>query len=176
MAQANLARLAHVSREMQGDMRELIGNLLAVSLPSEGFYATLRHIATDYKRQYGLAVRLDVDAASGTPDGPAEVPPDVGVQLVRIVQEALANVRKHAGSPDRIDVQLRTGAGLLRLTVADNGAGFDPALSGMGTGHFGLQVMRQRAARIGGQLAVYSAQGQGTRVEVCVPLGGNAAH
>jgi signal transduction histidine kinase len=58
------------------------------------------------------------------------------------------------------------------LTVADDGAGFDPAGAGSNGWHFGLAVMRQRAARIGGELAIHSAPGEGTRVEVRVPLPG----
>jgi PAS domain S-box-containing protein len=174
-AQAHVARLAEVAREMQGDTRELIGSLLAVVLPSQGLCATLRQIASDYQRQYGLAVRLELDAAAEALCGPTGLPAAVGVQLVRIVQEALANVRKHAGSPDRIDIELRAGAGLVQLVIADNGAGFDPHSPGIGAGHFGFQVMRQRAASVGGQLAVHSTPGQGSRVEVCVPLASDEA-
>jgi two-component system nitrate/nitrite sensor histidine kinase NarX len=83
----------------------------------------------------------------------------------------LANVRKHAGAPDQIGVRLRADAGQLRLAITDNGVGFDQALPGIGAKHFGLEVMRQRAARIGGQLAVHSTPGEGTRVEVSIPVG-----
>jgi PAS domain S-box-containing protein len=170
-ARAHVGRLAEVARDMQGDTRGLIGSLLAVVLPSEGFCATLRRIAAGYERQTGLAVHLELDAAAEALCGPAGLPAPVGVQLVRIAQEALANVRKHAGSPDRINITLRADCGLLQLVIGDDGAGFDPASAGAGTGHFGLQVMRQRAASIGGQLTVHSAPGRGTRVEVCVPVG-----
>jgi signal transduction histidine kinase len=88
------------------------------------------------------------------------------------VGSPLANVRKHAGAPDQIGVRLRADAAQLQLAITDNGVGFDQALLGIGDKHFGLEVMRQRAARIGGQLAVHSAPGAGTRVEVCVPMGG----
>jgi len=173
-AQGSLDRLAQVALEVQGDARELIGNLLTISLPSEGFCSTLRHVVTRFEEQTGLHVSLDIEHEAEAGCDPSVLPPAAGVQLLRIVQEALANVRKHAGGPTQISVRLRAQAGQLQLTVQDNGAGFDPAQTGADGMRFGLQVMRQRAERIGGQLAVHSAPGQGTRVEVCVPLGEEA--
>jgi signal transduction histidine kinase len=92
------------------------------------------------------------------------------VQLLRIVQEALTNVRKHADRPSRISVQIAVEAGQVHVVVEDNGAGFNMGQPGGAGDHFGLQVMRQRAAHCGGELVVYSAVGQGTRVEICLPL------
>jgi signal transduction histidine kinase len=169
-ARASLARLAEVSREMQSDVRDLIGNLLVVSLPSEGFCATLHEIATHYEQQYGIAIRLLIDPSAAVLCNSELMPPAVGVQLVRIVQEALANVRKHAGAPDQVSVALQVENGQLHLAVIDNGDGFDPDTRVPANRHFGLQVMRSRAEHIGGQFAVRAAPGQGTRVEVCVPL------
>jgi signal transduction histidine kinase len=169
-ARASLSRLAEVSRGLQGDVRELIGNLLAVSLPSEGLCATLRQIAAQFERQNGIAGSLEVDDPAGALSDPSLLSAAAAVQLVRIAQEALANVRKHGAGADRIRVELRAGAGQVRLSVIDNGAGFDRGGPGPEGQHFGLQVMRQRAERIGGRLTVHSAPGQGTHVAVTVPL------
>ena len=68
------------------------------------------------------------------------------------VGSPLANVRKHAGAPDQIGVRLRANAAQLQLAITDNGVGFDQALLRIGDKHFGLEVMRQRAARIEGSL------------------------
>lgn len=164
----SLARLAEVSREMQNDVRELIGNLLAVSLPSEGFCAALRQVVAHFEAQTGLAVCLDIEGPAAALCEPGQLPASTGVQLIRIVQEALTNVRKHAGRPSQINVSLRAETAQVHLTIEDNGAGFDP--SSGGEGHFGLRVMRQRVARIGGQIAVHSVVDRGARVEVCMPL------
>jgi signal transduction histidine kinase len=172
-AQDSLDRLARVALEMQGDTRALIDNLLTVSLPSEGLCSVVRRAVAHFEEQTGLPASLeladDLDAVCSS----EALPPAAGVQLLRILQEALANVRKHAGSPSQIDVRLGAEDGRLEMTIVDNGAGFDPALEGMDGKHFGLQVMHQRAERIGGRLAVHSAPGQGTRVKVKVPLDGN---
>jgi signal transduction histidine kinase len=171
-AQASISRLAQASRDLQGDMRELIGNLLAVSLPSEGFCATLRQVTARFVGQNQVPVCLEISDSAEALCDPGRLPAPVGVQLIRIAQEALANVRKHAGSPSQIQVQLSSRAGQLVLAVNDDGAGFDPQAASPQGHHFGLQVMQQRAAHIGGQLIVRSAPGKGTRVEVCVPVNG----
>ena len=169
LAQANLNRLEQVAVQMQGDTRELIGNLLAVSSPSEGFCSTLGQMLARFEQQNHLHVTLEIEHDPAC--NPDVLPAATGVQLLRIVQEALANVRKHAGSLTQISVRLAAQPGQVRLTIADNGAGFDPAAAGSDGRHFGLKVMRQRAASIDGELAIHSAPGQGTRVEVRVPLG-----
>ena len=158
---------------MQGDTRALIGDLLTVSQPSEGLCSVMRGAVGNFQETTGLPVDLelaeDLDAICNS----EALPPVAGVQLLRILQEALANVRKHAGVPSLIGVTLAADGGHLQMKVVDNGPGFDPAQRSGGK-HYGLQVMSQRAERIGGQLAVHSAPGQGTRVEVSVPLDGNS--
>jgi signal transduction histidine kinase len=171
-ARFSMTRLAEVSREMQGAVRELIGGMLTGNLPIEGFCVALHQVVTQFEQRNGMAVALVIDDPAAMLSDPVLLPASSGVQLLRIVQEALANVRKHAGAPDQIGVQLRVCAGRLQLAITDNGVGFDQAQPGIGDKHFGLEVMRQRTARIGGQLAVHSASSKGTRVEVCVPMRG----
>ena len=171
-ARASVARLAQAARELQSDTREWIGQLLAVSQPSEGFCTTLRQMVDRFEKQNSLSVHLDIVHDADAACDPSTLPPASAVQLLRIAQEALANVRKHAGAPTQVGVELRAEAGQLQLAVADNGVGFDPAAARPGGKSFGLEVMRQRAARIGGALTIRSAPGQGTRVEVRVPLAG----
>jgi len=174
-AEESVDRLAHVALEMQGDTRELMGNLLAVSLPSGGLPGPARRAVARFEEQTGLRVALEL---AGDLDGlgtSGALPPDAGVQVLRILQESLANVRKHAGDCRRVEVRLAVDAGCFKMTVADDGSGFDPTSDGRGGRHLGLQVMTRRAERIGGQLAVHSAPGQGTRVELCVPLAAGAA-
>ncbi len=67
-------------------------------------------------------------------------------------------------------MQLNAWDGQLWLTICDDGAGFAPADPKIDGKHFGLQVMQQRAARLGGQVIIHSAPGKGTRIEVRLPL------
>ena len=95
----------------------------------------------------------------------------VAVQLLRIIQEALTNARKHAGA-QHVHVNLsRTARRRSQPIVQDDGAGFDPVSLEAHSGQkFGLSVMRERAAEIGGSLQIDSAPGAGTQVVICVPL------
>jgi signal transduction histidine kinase len=92
-----------------------------------------------------------------------------GMQLIRIVQEGLANVRKHAhASSARVVFAL--DAGQVQVRIEDDGVGFDVERISRSDGHrFGLRSMRERAAAIGGTLQVLSAPGCGTRVIVEAP-------
>jgi signal transduction histidine kinase len=118
----------------------------------------------------GRSVTCDVEV-EGTP---VHLPHDVQGQLFRIAQEALANALKHAEA-QHIQVRLCYEGGRVRLSVADDGRGFDQgSAQGAQAGHFGLVGMRERAERIG-SLAIDSRPGAGTRIEVMVNGTGAAA-
>jgi len=182
-AQASLSRLSEVAGLIQAETRDLIGDLLSVSLPAENFCDTLRLMLTSFEHETGLAVHLEidrkpvvdtiVDAELKSICDPTRISPTVAVQIVRITQEALANVRKHARGANQVNVGLKDVEGQLLLTIIDDGIGFDPTTPQAGGKHFGLQVMRQRAARIGGHIVIEAAPGKGTCIEVCVPLVAN---
>jgi len=96
--------------------------------------------------------------------------PAVERNLLRIFQEALANVVKHAHA-GRVDIELRYEPRSVKLRVHDDGHGFDPeSLSPAGSGHYGLIGMRERVERIGGHLTLHSKPGEGTDILVEVPL------
>ena len=96
--------------------------------------------------------------------------PQVDAELLRIVQEALTNTRKHAGAR-AVCVTLAIEDRCARVTVEDDGCGFEPDEVFAATGgRVGLRVMRERAEEIGGSLAVQSAPGQGATIIVTAPL------
>jgi signal transduction histidine kinase/ligand-binding sensor domain-containing protein len=88
-------------------------------------------------------------------------------EALRIVEEALTNVRKHAGAA-QVVIVLDYGWRRLRISIGDNGRGFDPVGTGSLAGHWGLLGMRERASRIGGRLSLTSKPGVGTTVSVDV--------
>jgi two-component system nitrate/nitrite sensor histidine kinase NarX len=96
--------------------------------------------------------------------------PEVDIQLLHIIQEALTNVRKHAQA-SRVWVRFERQDSILLITVEDDGRGFDPArLNREGQWYFGLQIMRERAESIGGSLELDSWPGRGTRVLMRMPF------
>jgi signal transduction histidine kinase len=115
----------------------------------------------EFADRFGLRVELECD-----PDLPL-LSPRAQAETLRIVQEALSNVRRHA---DATVVRVRVGMdeGRLCLVVGDNGRGFDPAT--VGPGAFGLASMRERADLIGGELHIDSRPRDGTRVSLLVPV------
>jgi signal transduction histidine kinase len=95
--------------------------------------------------------------------------PAAEIQFVRIVQEAISNVRKHA-SASRVDVTVGAKGDSVGVEIADDGRGFDPLLlDRTGWPRLGLQTMRERAQAIGGTFDLVSTPGHGTRIAVYVP-------
>jgi signal transduction histidine kinase len=92
-------------------------------------------------------------------------------QILRIAQEAITNAVRH-GRPANVTVQLTCEQGALRLRVRDDGCGFDlDEASRRNGGRFGLLGMRERSERLGGQMSLRSQRGEGTEIEVTVPIG-----
>jgi two-component system nitrate/nitrite sensor histidine kinase NarX len=155
---AELAELADVADDAYRDVRETILGLRE-TIPSDGgLEAALRAYLAKYTRQTGIVATLDCDGSGRS------LPPKAEVQLLRVVQEALTNVRKHAGA-STVRVELRDVEGTPVLSVTDDGAGFDPtSVVASLTGGFGLRSMRERVELLGGTLDVHTAPGDGTRV------------
>jgi two-component system, NarL family, nitrate/nitrite sensor histidine kinase NarX len=153
--QSGLAEIDAGVHESLADVRELLLHF-RTRTSDEDFGAALRTTLHKFEHQAGLAAELEVHG-----HGPP-LPADVQVQVLHVVQEALSNVRKHAGAT-QVRVVWNPGPPL-RIEVHDNGRGFDH--SQPGPAQVGLRIMRERAAGIGAQVHVASQPGQGT----CVSL------
>jgi signal transduction histidine kinase len=118
----------------------------------------------DYVAAFGARHRLEArfEAEGREPD----LEPEPQLILFRILQEALANVARHAAAR-HVEVRLRFHPEGVSLEVVDDGRGFEPER--VAAGHYGLRNMSERAGRAGGRLRIVSAPGQGTRVEVSLP-------
>ncbi|MGZ8692202.1 MAG: histidine kinase [Gaiellaceae bacterium] len=161
-AASELDAMGAVSREVYADVREAIVGLRSAP---KGLIPTIRDYLNRLPRMNGCAVEFRVREGA---EGVALVP-STEIQLVRIVQEALSNVRKHAGAA-RVEVIVEVDEETVRVDIADDGRGFDPlVLDRTGWPRLGLQTMRERAQAIGGVLDVVSAPRKGTSVIVRVP-------
>jgi signal transduction histidine kinase len=164
-AQDELALMDKAARKVYGDVREAILGL-RVSPSRQGLVPALRRYLKEYEGMAGVTLRLEEGEGL---DG-LELSPTVEIQLMRIVQEALSNVRKHALAVNAT-VRITAKGGALAFEVIDDGQGFDPRLSEpMGWPRFGLQTMRERAQAIGGRFELDSRPGEGTCVTVRLPL------
>jgi signal transduction histidine kinase len=160
---AELTALKQVAREAYEETRQAMFGLHSMVSRRLGFIPTLTEYLHDWSRRVTVAVDLRVE-----PSASITVVPAAEVQLIRIIQEALANVRKHARAR-HVVVRVEQRANALAVAIVDDGLGFDPfALEADRI--FGLETMRERAAGIGGKLTLRSVPGHGTTVEVELPL------
>jgi two-component system nitrate/nitrite sensor histidine kinase NarX len=161
-----LAEARRTVREAYLDVREAIEGLrMAVDHPG-GLPAALREYLADFHTRTSIAAELEMQS-----DGPA-LAPIAELQLLRIAQEALTNVRKHSGA-QHVRVLLSQEGDDCELTIADDGRGFDPMLP-RSHHHLGLATMRERAQSLGGNLTIATGPGQGTRITATVPAPGAA--
>jgi signal transduction histidine kinase len=144
----------------QDDVRENILSLRTTLAGDAGLLSALEEYVEEFGVQTGINAHVtsEIDVS--------RLSPLAETQLVRIVQEALANVRKHAAAR-QVQIRLVARDGCLGVTVTDDGVGFDHVPNGK---HFGLQTMRERAESVGGGLTVNSVPSQGTQVTFWLPL------
>jgi len=160
---AELERLHAVADDLYADIHESITGLRS-KVAERGLIPALRDYLDEFEERHGIAVTLETDQAM------EPVAPSVGLQLFRIVQEALTNVRKHARAQHAWVALTSPRRGVLELTVADDGQGLDPRTLDAGRRSLGLASMRERAESLGGRFRIESHPGGGTRVVVTVPL------
>ena len=143
----------HLSRSLQPSVLEFLG-----------LGAALRATGTEFTERTGVSVHV------ACVELPGRLPAAAELALYRILKEALKNVERHARAR-RVTVDLTKQGGIVRLTIRDDGVGFDPAHHEAMTekaGALGLLGMRERATSVGGTFTVRSGVGSGTKVEVCL--------
>jgi signal transduction histidine kinase len=158
-ARKQLDLIGRTARENLAEARSLVAGLVPVPLARASLADALARLAGRAGEELG--VRTDF-AVRGSP---RPLGTGTEVVLLRVCQEALSNVRKHAGAT-LVRVALSYCDEGVRLEVTDDGAGFDPEHAG---GGFGLRGMRARVSEIGGELTVRSAPGDGTKVSAELP-------
>lgn len=167
LSQGNLDKLAQVLKQNHEtlsnaylDARQAIDDLRLA--PREGFTPWLEQLLAEFETASGLSVERSIQ------DPQPDLSPEVQAQVVRIVQEALNNIRKHAGA-GHVSVSLRRWNGDTVLEVSDDGRGFSPE-DIPGISQYGLRGMRERAELIGAEFQVISKPHQGTTVRLSLPV------
>ncbi|MEO5659069.1 MAG: type IV pili methyl-accepting chemotaxis transducer N-terminal domain-containing protein [Polaromonas sp.] len=146
-------------RESIGDVRELLVHF-RTRTNTDDIVQALQETLHKFQHQTGLPTHLRVHG-DGLP-----LPPDVQVQVLHVLQEALSNVRKHSGAT-RVDLEVLKGTHW-RFIVRDDGIGFDASL-GRGSSHVGIKIMTERASGIGARVEIVSGPGQGTTATLTLP-------
>jgi two-component system nitrate/nitrite sensor histidine kinase NarX len=158
--EAAIAEIDSGVRESSGDVRELLLHF-RTRADADDIGTALRTTLSKFEHQTGVPTSLRIEG-QGLP-----LLPDVQVQVLHVIQEALSNVRKHAGAGQvRIEV---AGSPRWRFVVTDDGRGFVPDGPAPDETHVGLRIMRERAERIGASLSIDAAPGLGTKVTLTLP-------
>ena len=156
-ARAELAFLRTMLRDGLDDVRSFIATLRPPSV-EVGLKQAITAAAAEFTAKHAIAVEVSV------PGIDARVPAEAKAPILRVVQEALQNVRKHAAA-STVRISLEDD----HLVIVDNGRGFDVMRLASATRNFGLQFMRERAELMGSSLQIESRQGEGTRILLRIP-------
>jgi signal transduction histidine kinase len=163
-AAAELERLHGVADELYEDIGESIAGL-RTNVTERGLIRALQDYVDQFEERHQIRTRLRTDAATD------ELAPLTALQLFRLIQEALTNVRKHAAAQEATVTLMADGAGHLKVVIADDGRGFSPDPQRRGQARpLGLTSMRERVAAVGGTFEVHSQPGAGTQVVATVPI------
>jgi signal transduction histidine kinase len=158
-----LTELRGLAQSALSEMRALIFQLRPEAVGEDGLVASIRKHAAAVATRDGFEVRVHAC------EDPLPLNPQAETELFRVVQEALHNSVKHA-HPGHIEIRLIEPADAIRtlvVEVADDGVGFDPRVSR--PGHLGLNTMRERTERLGGQFTVDSSPAGSTTIRLVLP-------
>jgi len=167
-AESLLERLVEVAKDTHADVRESILSLRTSSAQDWSFIPALKNYLDNYQRNHDIHIELTLL------DGIEEdtINSGAGVQLLRVIQEALTNTRKHSDAHN-VKVSIKRIGIDMHITITDDGSGFNyNQFDGDSDSHFGLIFMRERMAQIGGSLEIDSKPGEGTVVRLDVPVRG----
>ncbi len=161
--EAELENIEHDLRNGLDDVRQFIYDLSPTSFAEVEFAVTLRRYLQKFSQRTGIIADLSISPDVERVTGPIEM------GVFRIIQEALQNVRKHSRA-SRVGVTVACENSELRVTIEDNGVGFDRSAAPSDGVHFGLVSMSERARLLRGELVIESEPKRGTTVSLTVPL------
>jgi signal transduction histidine kinase len=154
LAERNLNQIAHMLHGALAEMRTMLLELRPDAIQGKKMTELLQVLIEANQPRINAPISLTVD-------GDDALPAQVMIALHRVAQEALNNVSKHAEA-GAVEVKLICDQSHVRLSIRDNGRGFDPRT--IPAGHFGLRTMGERLERIGGRLSIDSQPGKGTEI------------
>ena len=159
-----LKEVREVVKHASDEARHLIVALRTSASHDVDLIPLLREYLGSFERQTNTEITLNVQSEKAT-----RFSPRVSLQLVRVIQEALTNARKHAHA-SRVEVCFDIIEGEAVIGVTDDGIGFEVASVHPRGQHFGIQVMSERISELGGSLEINSHPGRGTQVLAKIPL------
>jgi signal transduction histidine kinase len=168
--QRHLNQARNLARKSLAEARRSVWNLRPQALEQKPLAEAIKQEADRFSQTTGINLKLNILGNK------RNLPPEIEAGILRIFQESVTNVRKHAKATE-VEVNLTFSDATAELTVRDNGVGFKPKVAGDGDGGkkksdtFGLISMRERARGFGGTFEVQSRVGRGTLVKIVIPIG-----
>ena len=160
-AKQQLHELINSASEIGADIHTVSHRLHSATLENLGLVSGICALCKEFSNRNGI----EIDFSSE--DIPKGIPSEVALCLFRITQESLQNLKKHSGAL-KAEVRLRRTGNRILVSIRDEGKGFDAKANGKPS--LGIRSMGERARMAGGHLKIYSELGNGTRIEVTVPL------
>jgi signal transduction histidine kinase len=157
-----LAETRAIAERAVTELRRLVAALSPAVLERLGLESALRHLASRFRKMHPAGLRVRISSP------PEHLPLPTQEVIYRVAQECLQNIAKHSEAT-QVNLSLRSADKSIRLSVADNGAGFYAETARNQPMSFGLAGMQERAALLGGTLAVSSAPGDGARITLQLP-------
>jgi two-component system NarL family response regulator len=168
----SLESVTQMSQEAIANIRNFIFELREPPPPESDFFMELEEYLNEYSAQTGIETNLSLPTEHSLP----AFSPATKEQIVHIIQEALANTRKHAHAR-KAEVMLSTDERSIHISISDDGIGFDKDQTiPHGNRHFGLKMMRERIEILGGRMEIRSGTRKGTKILAFIPhLAGSTA-
>ncbi len=163
-AMAGVVKLINISEEANKDVREFIQETRDENPPAKGFLPALNSYINSYRKLTNIPITLNMFEI----DIEAITTSQVRLQILRLIQESLSNIQKHAQAKT-IQIVFSQTPSVLLISIIDDGKGFNPEETQV-EGHFGLKIMQDRTKEVGGALNIISAPGYGTTIQIKIPI------
>lgn len=163
-------KLVEATQSAHSEIREYITNIRTSVSKEKDFMSSLLNEVNNFKNQTGLHIDLNVEEHIKE----IELKPNVGINVLNIIKEALNNIRKHAEA-ENVWISFQRKEKFLYMIVADDGKGFELIqYNNRMKSKFGLDIMRERAAEIGAEIKIESMISIGSRIILCLPIEGGS--
>jgi signal transduction histidine kinase len=161
-----LDKIQTTARDAYSSIREEMLGLRDTIVPGEDFVSVVTEYLSRFQRQWGIESKLFYQDGKGSADH-LPISPTAEIQLLRIVQEGLTNIRRHAEAT-HVEVTIEELEDSLFIVIQDDGKGFNPEQ--ISDENLGLRIMRERAASVGGLVHISSEPNLGTNLQIEIPI------
>ncbi|MGP4078402.1 histidine kinase [Pseudalkalibacillus sp. R45] len=159
-AKTQIEQVVEMANKAQGEMRALLLHLRPIDLSGEKLHSGIRDLVKELQQKSGIEIQSEINEIP-------ELSRGIEDHLFRLMQEGLANALRHSQAT-KITIKLDSNQKHIRIHLRDNGVGFD--LKQKKKTSYGLKTMQERCDEIGGIFSITSAKGQGTAIDVKVPI------